>query len=706
MQKYIGFDSFETKWLNEGGATTHIIWSGVRYFSFFTDASNMGANMGAATMFFGIAAFHMRSYLCRIYYLSIAILAIYAMFLSGTRGAMIVPLAGLALYTFVSKQTKTIITSSTLLLLTYVFFALTTIGNSNATIRRMRTAFTPTEDASFNVRKENQKKLASYMKYKPFGEGLGLSGDRAGERISKRFTTSIPTDSWYVKIWVETGAVGLTLYLSMIFLSIGWGGWIIAMRLRDPELKGLLTGLLCGIFGMFINAYGNSFWGQFPTMVISFTGLTFIMVGPYLDQEIQEKKSTDSNIKHMIEQFFQIGENWIDKEEYLFQLIDAIVFLCFMVCVLYLFVFAVYSKRKSTYKYPTTMKKYRFAALFPAYGEDEVIIDSVKSFLQQDYPRELYDIIVIANQMRQETLDRLKSLSVKIIKMENPQSTKIEALKAAIRYIEEGKTKYDNVIILDADNIVKNNYIEKINDAIYAGCSAIQTHRVAKNRDSSIAVLDAVSEEINNSIFRKGHTRLGFSSALSGSGMAFEYGLFKNIIQGCNDIGEDKYMERKLLLQNIYIEYLEDVYTYDEKVRGKKDFYNQRQRWLATQFHNLLSGILQIPGALIKGNWDYCDKLFQWMMPPRVLLLGFITLIAAILSPLDIIISIKWWFLLIWLGITFSVAVPDYLVDQKFRKAIASVPILFFLMFLNTFRIGKKHTFSHTKHSPNHEDSH
>ena len=408
----------------------------------------------------------------------------------------------------------------------------------------------------------------------------------------------------------------------------------------------------------------------------------------------------------MIEQFFQIGENWIDKEEYLFQLIDAIVFLCFMVCVLYLFVFAVYSKRKSTYKYPTTMKKYRFAALFPAYGEDEVIIDSVKSFLQQDYPRELYDIIVIANQMRQETLDRLKSLSVKIIKMENPQSTKIEALKAAIRYIEEGKTKYDNVIILDADNIVKNNYIEKINDAIYAGCSAIQTHRVAKNRDSSIAVPDAVSEEINNSIFRKGHTRLGFSSALSGSGMAFEYGLFKNIIQGCNDIGEDKYMERKLLLQNIYIEYLEDVYTYDEKVRGKKDFYNQRQRWLATQFHNLLSGILQIPGALIKGNWDYCDKLFQWMMPPRVLLLGFITLIAAILSPLDIIISIKWWFLLIWLGITFSVAVPDYLVDQKFRKAIASVPILFFLMFLNTFRIGKKHTFSHTKHSPNHEDSH
>lgn len=183
-----------------------------------------------------------------------------------------------------------------------------------------------------------------------------------------------------------------------------------------------------------------------------------------------------------------------------------------------------------------------------------------------------------------------------------------------------------------------------------------------------MAVLDSISEEINNSIFRKGHTRLGFSSALSGSGMAFEYDLFKETIEGYSGIGEDKYMERVLLFQNIYIEYLEDVYTYDEKVRGKKDFYNQRQRWLTTQFSNLFSGIFKMPVAMLKGKWDYCDKLFQWMMPPRVLLLGFIILIAIILTVLDFVASIKWWCLLILLGITFSIAVPDYLVDKNSRK--------------------------------------
>lgn len=189
--------------------------------------------------------------------------------------------------------------------------------------------------------------------------------------------------------------------------------------------------------------------------------------------------------------------------------------------------------------------------------------------------------------------------------------------------------------------------------------------------------------------------------------MAFEYSLFKNIIQGIDKIGEDKHMERKLLLQNIYIEYLEDVYTFDEKVRGKKEFYNQRRRWLATQFYNLFSGISQLPGAILRGKWDYCDKLFQWMMPPRILLLGFVILIACFLSVINIFLSIKWWGLLLFIGITFSLAVPDYLVDKQFKKAIISLPVLFLLMFFNLFRLrGGNKQFIHTKHTVRDENSH
>lgn len=167
-------------------------------------------------------------------------------------------------------------------------------------------------------------------------------------------------------------------------------------------------------------------------------------------------------------------------------------------------------KKKAPYTYPKANKQCRYAILFPAYMEDNVIVDSIQSFLKQDYPRDLYDIIVVSDQMQEETIFKLREITAKVTQISDPMSTKIYALEKAIEYIEQEKLSFDMVVILDADNVVKPDFLQKINDAFYSGCLAIQTHRVAKNRDTNTAVLDAVSEEINNSIFRKGHTRLGF----------------------------------------------------------------------------------------------------------------------------------------------------------------------------------------------------
>ena len=274
----------------------------------------------------------------------------------------------------------------------------------------------------------------------------------------------------------------------------------------------------------------------------------------------------------MIEDIINIITNWTSNNEKIFYMGDAVLFLVFLVSVLYLFVFALFSIKKKTYTYPTARKKYSFAVLFPAYKEDSVILHSVKDFLKNEYPRDLYDVIVISDQMSEKTNKKLLNLSAKVVEIKNASSTKTNALRKAVEYIDNGTVKYDVVVILDADNLTDNDFLEKINDAFYSGCSAVQTHRVAKNRDTNIAVLDAVSEEINNSIFRKGHTQIGFSSALIGSGMAFEYELFKDCIMSSKHIGIDKQLEQILLLQNIYIEYLEVVYTYDEKVANKYSF--------------------------------------------------------------------------------------------------------------------------------------
>jgi cellulose synthase/poly-beta-1,6-N-acetylglucosamine synthase-like glycosyltransferase len=363
----------------------------------------------------------------------------------------------------------------------------------------------------------------------------------------------------------------------------------------------------------------------------------------------------------------------------------------------YLFIFAAAGMAKTAYSYPRATKKYRFAVFFPAYKEDKVIESAVHSFLQQEYPKEFYDVIVISDKMKNDTNLRLQQLPVELLIVDFENSSKAKALNFAMDKLSN--QKYDMVVIMDADNTVQSDFLQKLSNAYESGANVIQAHRKAKNINTNTAILDAVSEEINNSIFRKGHVKIGLSSALIGSGMAFEYGWFKENIKKVYTSGEDKELEGLLLKQRIYIDYLDDVPVYDEKTPKDEIFYNQRRRWIASQYNALINSIVDLPGAIISRNIDYADKIFQWMMLPRIILLGVISIISVLLTVIDWEASLKWWGILFLLGLAFCMAIPDYLVDKRLTKAVKKVPWLFILMFLNLFRIkGADKKFIHTDH--------
>lgn len=191
---------------------------------------------------------------------------------------------------------------------------------------------------------------------------------------------------------------------------------------------------------------------------------------------------------------------------------------------LYIFIFAVagvFYKEKTTVKADRHRK---FAVLIPGYKEDEVIVEVAKSALLQEYPMGLFDVVVIADSFQPETLAELSTLPVKLIEVSFDKSTKSKALNKGMATLT---SNYDIAVILDADNIMAPDYLMKINAAFSQGAFAVQGHRTAKNQNTSWAVLDAASEEINNHIFRKGHRVLGLSSAIIGSGMAFHYDFSK-----------------------------------------------------------------------------------------------------------------------------------------------------------------------------------
>jgi len=294
IQKFIGFDAAENYWLFVlGGRTTHIIYSGVRYFSIFSDAANFGASMGLSMVVFGISGFYAESKWMRWWYFLVAAAACYGMLISGTRSALAVPFVGLAVFIVLSRQAKLAAAGLLLLLAAFGFLNFTHIGQGNALIRRARSAFNA-NDPSYRLRLENRKRLRVLMADKPFGTGLGMGGGKALQYAPHSDIAQIPTDSWFVMVWVETGIVGLLLHLFILLYILGRGAWLIFFRLKDKRLQGLTAGLLSGIAGIAVASYANEIFGQIPTGVIMYMSMSFVFMAPSYDRELAEQRSAES----------------------------------------------------------------------------------------------------------------------------------------------------------------------------------------------------------------------------------------------------------------------------------------------------------------------------------------------------------------------------------------------------------------------------
>jgi cellulose synthase/poly-beta-1,6-N-acetylglucosamine synthase-like glycosyltransferase len=396
-----------------------------------------------------------------------------------------------------------------------------------------------------------------------------------------------------------------------------------------------------------------------------------------------------------------------DFSDQIFNFIQITVLILLGLSTLYIFLFSFGGLFYKQRPYPISATNRKIAVFIPGFKEDEVIAEVAKAALMQNYSSEFYDVIIIADSFERETILRLRELPIKVIEVAFEKSTKSKALNKAMEQI---KDRYDIAVILDADNIMANDFLTKINGAFEKGCIAVQGHRSAKNMNTSLAVLDAISEEINNHIFRKGHRVFGLSSAIIGSGMAFRYDYFKQLMTTVKAVGGfDKEIELKMLKAGHKIDYLDDAYVYDEKVSKADVFSNQRRRWLSAQLHYFrLDFLNSLKDLFLKGNIDYFDKALQFIQPPRILLLGAIILLGAIFSIADILLSDSFLFLELW-GIVmflcvlaFLFAVPGSFYNLKTARAILSLPKGMLLMLGSLLKIkGANKQFIHTKHTSN-----
>lgn len=278
-QKVFGVDRFEQAWLDQGAATTHLLFGKLRIFGNFTDAGMFGAGMGHTAISAGILFLGPFSLKRRIFYIVVALACAYAMLISGTRGALAVPGAGGILYLIMIRNKRILIAGASIMISAFVFLKYTTIGSGNYDIQRFRTAL-DSDDPSLNVRLQNREMLSVYLANKPIGTGVGTAGVW-GERFSPgTWMASFPTDGLFTRIRAETGRVGHTIYVYSWLFILGYGIWR-TWQYKDKERQYIAMASLSGYAGILAASYGNEVMTQMPEHFTTFIPLTFVFTMKY-----------------------------------------------------------------------------------------------------------------------------------------------------------------------------------------------------------------------------------------------------------------------------------------------------------------------------------------------------------------------------------------------------------------------------------------
>lgn len=385
-------------------------------------------------------------------------------------------------------------------------------------------------------------------------------------------------------------------------------------------------------------------------------------------------------------------------------IIFMILFVYLAAGVVYLFVLAVAGLIRRKRQYAAVSRKNRIALLIPAYKEDAVILETARQAALHNYPAGSFGVFVIADKLKDETIGKLLAMPVNVIRVQFETSTKAKSMNLAMQQVA-GKG-YDYAMILDADNIMDAGCLEQVNAAFEGGAQAVQCHRTAKNKQTAVAVLDAISEEINNHLFRKGPSAFGVSAALIGSGMAFRFNDLKSILDLphiLDNPGEDREIDLQLMHRNIRVKYLDDALVYDEKVASAQVFEKQRVRWLEAQVMHFRR-FFQADMRTAPRNGNYWNKFAQTLLLPRslyILVLGFMMILAGVewLFRFDFLYPpAAWWVgMTIVFAITLLMSVPASLYNGRTFRALLHIPVLIFSMVKALLQVKKNRTqFLHT----------
>lgn len=281
-QEYIGFFGFEEAELRSERLRKLLFIAGKwRKFSIFSDPVAFSYNMATCGIFCISMLFSTIKNRKKIVLAGMAVIYLSAMLFSGTRGAYVLIPASIGLLTIINFNKRVFFFT-----IAAGFFLLIAINipSSNSTIRRFQSAFKPSNDASFNLRSANQKRIQPFIQSHPFGGGLGATGVWGARFSPNSFLAKFPPDSGYVRVAIELGWVGLFIFCALMFtiLKTGINNYY---KIKDPELKRYSLAMILIVFAYMLGNYPQEALVQFPSNIYFYFFTALLTLTYRLDQE-------------------------------------------------------------------------------------------------------------------------------------------------------------------------------------------------------------------------------------------------------------------------------------------------------------------------------------------------------------------------------------------------------------------------------------
>jgi cellulose synthase/poly-beta-1,6-N-acetylglucosamine synthase-like glycosyltransferase len=317
--------------------------------------------------------------------------------------------------------------------------------------------------------------------------------------------------------------------------------------------------------------------------------------------------------------------------------INSILYIALTVLYFYQFIYIVIAligdkkKKLDTYE---AKKLHKFAFIIAARNEQAVIGNLINSIKQQNYPAELIDVIVVADNCTDDTAQIAREHgAICYERFNNMLVGKGYALDYCFNKIVEqfgDYTAYDGYFIFDADNVIDKNYVKEMNKVFDRGYNVITSYRNSKNYDTNWITSGYSLWFIREAKYLNNpRMMLKTSCAVSGTGFLVNSSIIKkNNGWKFNLLTEDIQFSVVNILEGEKIGYCENAMFYDEQPTTFKQSWNQRMRWSKGFYQVMFRYGRELIAMMFKKREMFvsCYDMFMTLAPATLLSIGCILL--------------------------------------------------------------------------------